>query len=203
MQYTTTTQSPSSVNTPISWVVISESDMSESVLYSFETHVLTLFLRFGLGVPFGLILEARSWIPSFSGVSIRITDFSLQPSTTSAYVGCSPWTWTNLFCSHFLLQRDAYLCHWSCCQAALLEQRVHYSHHKNRCRFRAFITKSFSWKWPNTYLFTPRHNRLNHKWNWMCRGDYSPTCEIRDQGYCSPPPRTDHRHILSYEVAWQ
>jgi len=36
-------------------------------------------------------------IPSFSCVSVRITDFSLQPSTTSAQAGCSPWICTNLF----------------------------------------------------------------------------------------------------------
>jgi len=94
----------------------------------------------------------------------------------------------TFFCSHFLL---FYLCHWSCCQAVLLEQKVHYSHHINRCRFTTFITKSISWKWPNTYIFTPRQNSLNRKWNWMCRGDYSPACEIRDQGYWFFSPSQD------------
>ena len=43
--------------------------------------------------------------------------FSLQPSTIPAYAGCSRWIWTNLFWTHLLLQRAAYLCQWWCCLA--------------------------------------------------------------------------------------
>jgi hypothetical protein len=42
--------------------------------------------------------------------------FSLQLSTTCAYTGCCPCIWTNLFWSHCLFHRAAYLCHWWCCQ---------------------------------------------------------------------------------------
>ena len=75
MKSTPSSQSPSPVNLSDSWVVKSESDVSESVLYSFVTHVRTFFLGLGLGVPLVLLLAAVSWIPSFWGVRITIIYF--------------------------------------------------------------------------------------------------------------------------------
>lgn len=48
------------INSSLSWVLKSESDMSEFVSYNFVTPVLTFFLRLGLGIPLGLLLAARS-----------------------------------------------------------------------------------------------------------------------------------------------
>ena len=60
MQSTPSSQLSSSVNSPISWVVKSESDMAESVVYSSVIHALTFFLRLGLGVQLALLLAAMS-----------------------------------------------------------------------------------------------------------------------------------------------
>ena len=152
----------------------SEIDMSESVLYSFVTHLLTFFPRLGLGVPPGLILAARSRVRFFAGVKGHNSLFSLQPSSTSAYAGCSRWIWTKTFWSHLLLQRAAYLCHWWWC----LFYRASYENRgfiipttANRRGFKIFITKSI-WKRPKARIFKASQNILHDKWNWMCRGHH-------------------------------
>ena len=98
--------------------------------------------------------------------------FSLQPSTTSGYDGCSRWIWKNLFWSHLLLQRAAYLCHWWCCLAyrPRCQNRGFIIPNTNsRCRFKIFIAKSISWKRPKARIFKASQNILHDKWNWMCR----------------------------------
>ena len=122
--------------------------------------------------------------------------FSLHPSTTSAYVGCSPWLWMNLLWNDFLSQRATYLCQWWWCQnrpTMLLEQRVCYSHH-----FKIFITKSISWKLPNTRILKPNWNILHEKWNWICCSDY--TCEVMDTDFFFSPSIDHHPVILCNSI---
>ena len=77
----------------------------------FVTHVLTSCPGLGYKVPRGRLLAERPWIHSFSSDKKNFW-FSLHHSIISTYSGCSSWPWTNLFWSHFLSHRAAYLCYW-------------------------------------------------------------------------------------------